>query len=117
MNSQNSPGYSPTPAPNSNMALVSLISGILGLTFVPILGSIVALITGFMARKEISDSGGMLGGSGMATAGLVLGFIGVGLTCCITLIAILAFLGAFGAIWSASSQPSSMLLPVLSSIF
>jgi len=71
---------------NSSMAIVSLVSGILGLTLLPMLGSIVALIVGYIAKQEIRDSRGMLGGDGMATAGLVLGWIGVGLTvigCCI----------------------------------
>lgn len=66
--------------PNSNMAVISLIAGILGLTMFPILGSIVALILGYMAKKEIRDSAGHMTGDGMATAGLVLGWIGVGLT-------------------------------------
>jgi hypothetical protein len=71
---------------SSTMAVVSLIAGILGLSMVPFLGSIVALITGYMARNEIRASGGALGGEGLATAGLVLGWIGVGLGvlgCCI----------------------------------
>ncbi len=66
-------------APNSTLALVSLITGILGFTVLPTVGSIVALITGYMARKEIHESAGALGGEGMATAGLVMGWIGVGL--------------------------------------
>jgi hypothetical protein len=61
------------------MAIVSLISGILGLTFIPLLGSIVAVITGYMARNEIRASGGTVGGEGLATAGLILGWIGVAL--------------------------------------
>jgi hypothetical protein len=61
------------------MATVSLISGILGLTIIPVLGSIVALVTGYMARNEIRDSGGSVGGEGLANAGLILGWIGVGL--------------------------------------
>jgi hypothetical protein len=65
--------------PNSTMAVISLVAGILGLTLVPIAGSIVAIITGFMARNEIKASEGALGGDGLATGGLVLGFIGVGL--------------------------------------
>ena len=69
----------PYSAPNSGLAIVSLIAGILGLTFFPVVGSIVAIITGYMAQKEIRESGGAKGGSGMATAGLVMGFIGVGL--------------------------------------
>jgi hypothetical protein len=61
------------------MAIVSLISGILGLTLIPFLGSIVAIITGYMARNEIRASGRMVGGEGLATAGLILGWIGVAL--------------------------------------
>jgi hypothetical protein len=65
-------------APNSTLALVSLITGILGLTVLPTIGSIAAVITGYLAKKEIRESGGALSGDGMATAGLILGWIGVG---------------------------------------
>ena len=65
--------------PTSNMAIISLISGILGLSLFPFIGSIVAVITGQMARREITDSAGTLGGEGLATAGLVLGWVGIGL--------------------------------------
>jgi len=77
------PTYS---APNSSLAIISLVAGILGLTLFPFLGSIVALITGYMAKKEIRESAGALSGGGMATAGLVMGWIAMGLTvlglCC-----------------------------------
>ena len=63
----------------SNMAVISLVAGVLGLTFFPLLGSIVAVITGPMAKKEILDSGGELSGEGMATAGMVLGWIAIAL--------------------------------------
>lgn len=76
---QTRPAGSPYPAPNSSMALIALISGILGLTFLPIIGSIVAVITGPMAKKEILESGGALGGEGLATAGQILGWIGIGM--------------------------------------
>ena len=65
--------------PNSTNAVISLVTGILGLTFFPLVGSIIALITGYMAKKEIDASPGMLGGTGMATAGIILGWAGVGL--------------------------------------
>ena len=63
--------------PNSTMAIISLITGVLGLTFIPFVGSIVAVVTGQMAKKEIQQSAGTLQGEGMATAGLVLGWIGI----------------------------------------
>jgi hypothetical protein len=67
-------GSAPQALPNSSMAIVSLIAGILGITLVPI-NSIVALITGYMARKEIRGAQGPEG-DGMARLGLVLGWIG-----------------------------------------
>jgi hypothetical protein len=68
------------PAPTSGLAIASLIFGILGLTLLPTLGSVVAVILGYMAKSEINSSTGQLEGSGLATAGLVLGYIGLGLT-------------------------------------
>jgi hypothetical protein len=69
-------GYAAPPS-NNSMALVSLISGIAGWVILPVIGGIVAIITGHMAKKQIAQTGE--GGSGMATAGLVLGYIGVAL--------------------------------------
>ena len=68
------PPPAPT-APSSTMATVSMIAGILGWTIAPFLGSLTAIITGHMAKKEIKESLGQLAGDGMATAGLVLGYL------------------------------------------
>ena len=72
---------------NSTMAIVSLVAGILGLSFLPGLASIVAIITAGMADKEIRDSGGRLEGENLAKIGRILGWIGVGLmvltVCCV----------------------------------
>ncbi len=65
----------PPVAPNSTLAMVSMISGIVGWVLAPLLGSLVAIITGHMAKREINESMGRLGGDGMATAGLVLGYL------------------------------------------
>ena len=70
----------PASVQNSSMAVVSLIAGILGLTLFPVLGSIVAVITGPMAKKEIAASPGTVGGEGLAQAGIIMGWIGIGLT-------------------------------------
>jgi hypothetical protein len=72
------PPYQPAQQ-NSTTAIISLISGILGLTVIPGIGSIIAVITGHMAKGEIRRSGGTLGGDGAATWGLVLGYIGIAL--------------------------------------
>ena len=61
---------------SSTLALVSLIAGILGWTLAPFIGSLVAVITGHMARKELRLNPAMEGG-GLATAGLILGWIGL----------------------------------------
>ena len=65
----------PATLPTSTTATVSLIFGILSYVALPILGPIVAIVAGHMAKNEIRRSHGQLGGSGMATAGLVLGYI------------------------------------------
>ena len=71
-------GYGQAPPQTSPLAIVSLVTGILGFlccTFF-VLG-IAAAVTGFMARKQIAESQGRLKGSGMATAGLVLGVLSI----------------------------------------
>ena len=68
------PGAAPA-APTSGLAIVSLIAGILGWTAAPFFGSLAAVITGHLARKEIRLSGGRLQGDLPATIGLVLGWV------------------------------------------
>jgi len=70
---QQTPLYQPQQT--STLATISLISGILTWVIVPIIGAIVAIITGHKAKNEIRDSNGQLSGDGMATAGLVLGYL------------------------------------------
>jgi hypothetical protein len=43
------------------------------------LGSVLAIILGFVARSQIRASGGREGGDGLAMAGIILGFVVVGL--------------------------------------
>ena len=104
------------PAPNSTTAIISLVAGILGLTLFPIIGSIIAVILGHMAKGEIARSNGTIGGDGAATFGLVLGYIGIGLTVlgvCIfgAVIGLPICIAALAAL--TSPHTNSMLLPVL----
>ena len=73
--------------PTSTLAMVSLISGILGFTAVPLLGGIVALFTGYAARKETRAVPAKFSGDGLATAGIIMGWVQVALTvigvCCV----------------------------------
>lgn len=90
------PSYQPLPpiTRSSTMALVSLIAGIAGWTVLPFLGSIVAIITGHMAKGEINRSGGTVTGGGMATFGLILGYLSIVLGLC--LFCVLVILPLFG---------------------
>jgi hypothetical protein len=65
------------PAEINMLAIVSLISGILGWLGIFGLGGIVAVITGHMAKGQIATSGGRQTGDGLATAGLVLGYLNI----------------------------------------
>jgi hypothetical protein len=65
--------------PSSTLAIVSLVSAILGFSFVPVIGTIVALITGYMARNETRAVPPTASGDGLATAGIIMGWIQVGL--------------------------------------
>ena len=65
--------------PSSTLAIVSLVSGLLGFSFVPVVGGIVALITGYMARAETRSIPPRASGDGMATAGIIMGWVQIGL--------------------------------------
>jgi hypothetical protein len=67
-------GYPYVPPRRTNgLAIASMVLGILWLYWI---GSILALVFGYIARKQIRERGES--GGGMATAGIVLGWIGVG---------------------------------------
>ncbi len=71
-------GYGQAPAQTSPLAIVSLVLGIVGFLCCGLfLFSIGALVTGFLARKQIGESQGRLKGGGMATAGLILGAVAI----------------------------------------
>lgn len=76
----------------STLAIVSLISGILGWTILPFIASIVAVITGHLAKKEIRESGGTMSGDGMALAGIILGYTMIGLALLGIIIVVVALL-------------------------
>ena len=69
-------GYQ-APTPTNTLAIVSLVLAILGLTFLPLLASICAVVCGHISRGQIKRTGE--GGSGLATAGLVIGYVSIAL--------------------------------------
>ena len=95
------PAPAPAPAapanpgrPTSNLAIFSLVSGLLGWTLLPWLGSLAAVVLGHMARAEIRRSGGTLDGDGLAIAGLVLGWVMIAFS----ILAVLAVVLFFGGL-------------------
>jgi hypothetical protein len=70
-------GYQSTPKSNG-LAIASLVLGIAQI-FICIIGAILALVFGYISRRQIDESGGTQGGRGMAIAGIILGWVGIGL--------------------------------------
>lgn len=80
----------------NTMAIVSVIAGALGWFAAPVLASIVAVITGHMARSQIRASGGTENGDGLAVAGLVLGYVSLLLGLIALIGVVLMFVGVIG---------------------
>ena len=68
-------GAQPAPQTTNGLAIAGMVLGILWLYWI---GSILALIFGYVASGQIAASGGRQGGGGMAIAAIVLGWVGVG---------------------------------------
>jgi hypothetical protein len=97
-----SPALQPAP-PTSGMAIASLVTGILGFMG-PVLFSIVALVTGYAARKETRALPPTASGDGLATVGIVLGWIQIGLAVVAICMACLFLLFGLGVWASLGSQ-------------
>ncbi|MBF9127799.1 DUF4190 domain-containing protein [Plantactinospora sp. S1510] len=98
------PGY-PTyqvRRPTNSMAIAAMITGIVALFSCQLIG-VVAVYLAKRAREEIQASGEE--GAGFATAGLVLGWIAIGLAA-LSILALLAYFGLIGLIFATSSNTS-----------
>jgi hypothetical protein len=60
------------------LAVISLVLGLLGWMACG-LGSVAAIVCGFVAREQIKRSQGRERGTGLATAAIVLGFVALAL--------------------------------------
>ncbi len=91
------PPVYPAPPPTNGMAVASLVLGIVSLACSQCITAIPGVIFGHIALKQIRESGGTQGGRGMAIAGLVTGYISLGLVAVVLLaygiIALVALLG------------------------
>ncbi|MEZ3160121.1 DUF4190 domain-containing protein [Microbacterium sp. BWT-B31] len=84
-------GYAQQPGTNT-LAIVSLIASIVGFTVIPFIGSVVGVITGHMALSQIKRTQEQ--GRGLAIAGLIVGYVGIGLTL-LSVVLLLALVPAF----------------------
>lgn len=86
--------YQPsTPRTTNALAVVSLIFGIGSWCVLPMLGAIVAVVCGHLARADIRRApAGSMEGDGMAVAGLVLGYAQLAFAVLVTLLII-------GSLW------------------
>jgi hypothetical protein len=71
------PGYGYAPPHTNGLAVTSFVLGLAGWLLCGV-GSVVAIVLGFVARDQIKRSWGSQTGGELATAGIVLGFIGAG---------------------------------------
>lgn len=86
-----------SPVRTSTLAIISLVSGIISWVMLPVLGPIVAIITGHMARSEIRRSQGQVSGDGLAIGGLILGYLQLGMLI-LGVIALFLFFGGLAAL-------------------
>jgi hypothetical protein len=75
------------PGKYNGFAIASMVLGILWIYWI---GSVLALVFGYVALKQIKDSDNTQQGKGMAIAGIVLGWIGVATVVLILVVAVAA---------------------------
>ena len=102
---------------NNSLAIVSLVLGLCGLFgLLPLIGSILAVILGHIARHQIAADSTQ-DGDGLAMAGLITGYIGLVLACSGFLVAMLFFGGSLMAmlmaIFAGVATNSTALLMLL----
>ena len=96
-------------APTHPLAIVSLVLSILGLMpILPLVGSIAGIVTGRIARREIRSNPTLNSGDGIAQAGIILGWIGVGL--------VLLILAGFLMLVPASFSVHTSITPMVTVI-
>lgn len=98
------PGAYPQPRKQNGMALASLIVSIVSFVMCMGLPGIVGALLGHSAKKQIRETGE--DGEGLATAGIVVGWIGFGLSMAFILLYAILIIGGLGFGWFASSSSS-----------
>jgi hypothetical protein len=83
-------GHGHTPPQTNQKALWSMILGIIAIAPCGPFAGIPALVLGGFAKKEIAAARGAQAGEGMATAGVVLGWISVAISVTLLIIVVLS---------------------------
>jgi hypothetical protein len=82
-------GYYTQPTSTTNgLAIASLVSSIAG--FFCGVGYIVGIVLGFIAMNQIDRSGGTQQGRGLALAGVIIGFVCIGIGLLVLIIVVIA---------------------------
>ncbi len=98
-----------SPLPTSSLAVGSLIASILSWVLLPILGSVVGLVLGYSARKETRAVPPTASGDGLATAGIIVSWINIGLVACSCLV--IATLMVLGPVIGSTLSTINSSLP------
>ena len=105
------PQPAPAPAPlaapaasaqTNTMAVVSLATGIASWFLLPVVGAVVAIVTGHMAKREIRQTGEQ--GDSFATIGLLLGYLHLAVVALVILVLVLVFAGVAAAILGSGAS-------------
>jgi uncharacterized membrane protein len=83
----------------------AIVSVVLGVLWFAGIGSLLALVFGYKARREIKNSAGSQKGSGLATAGIILGWIGIA-------ILLVAVAGGVALVVGSAGGPGGAPVPV-----
>ena len=94
------PAYTAYPqGPKTNtLAIVSLVSSLVGVFVIPVIGQIVGIITGHMSLSQIKQTGE--GGRGLGLAGVIIGWVTLGLA----ILGIILFIAWFGVIFATARE-------------
>lgn len=85
------------PLPTSGLAVASLVLSILSWFMLPVIGAVVGLVLGYSARQNTRGVAPTESGDGIATAGIVISWIHIGLATCVCVaLAALFMLGLLG---------------------
>ncbi len=84
--------------PTSGKAIASLVCSAAGLMVCFFVGQIAGIVLGHIARSEIEQSQGQLTGEGLATAGIIIGWVGIAIDLLILLAVAIVFVMRLAAI-------------------